>query len=112
MLDRVLSCSTSTAVAGRGGAKGGCGWALLVECLLLVVEASVIRWRTSSSGRRIRDAALTMMGIARSEVHLSFVERSVCIVFASGRRQQPLRSVVCSDGAFENDDVDIVEGQV
>ena len=44
MLDRVLSCSTSTAVAGLGGAKGGCGWALLVECLLVVVEASVIRW--------------------------------------------------------------------
>ena len=44
MLDCVLSCSTSTAVAGHGGAKGGCGWALLVECLLLVVEASVIRW--------------------------------------------------------------------
>ena len=48
--------------------KGGCGRAVLVECLLLVVDATVIRWLTSSSGRRIRDAALTMMGI-----------RSVCL---------------------------------
>ncbi len=73
MLDHVLSCSTSTAVAGLNGAKGGFGQALLVECVPLVVEASVIRWLTSSNGRRIRDAALKMMGIARSEVHLSLL---------------------------------------
>ena len=63
MLDHVLSRSASTEVAGLGGAKGGYGRAVLVECLPLVVEATVISWLTSSSGRRIRDAALTMMGI-------------------------------------------------
>ena len=68
MLDRVLSCSTSTAVAGLGGAKGGYGRAVLVECLPLAVDATVIRWLTSSSGRRVRDAALTVIAI-----------RSVCL---------------------------------
>ena len=63
MLDHFFSRSASTEVAGLGGAKGGYGRAVLVECLPLVVEATVIWWLTSSSGRRIRDAALTMMGI-------------------------------------------------
>ncbi len=63
MLDHVLSRSASMEVAGLGGAKGGCGRAVLVECLLLVVDATVMSWLTSSSGGHIRDAALTMMGI-------------------------------------------------
>ncbi len=56
MLDHVLSRSASMEVAGLGGA-------VLVECLPLAVDSTVIRWLTSSSGRRIRDAALTMIGI-------------------------------------------------
>ena len=59
MLDHVLSRSASTEVAGLGGAKAGYGRAVLIECLPLAVDATVIRWLTSSSGRRIRDAALT-----------------------------------------------------
>ena len=68
MLDHVLSRSASTEVAGLGGAKGGYGRAVLVECLPLAVDATVIRWLTSSSVRRIRDAALTVIAI-----------RSVCL---------------------------------
>jgi hypothetical protein len=68
MLDHVLSRSASTEVAGLGGAKGGYGRAVLVECLPLAVDATVIKRLTSSSGRRIRDAALTVIVI-----------RSVCL---------------------------------
>ena len=68
MLDHVLSRSASTEVAGLGGAKGGYGRAVLVECLPPAVDATVIRWLTSSSVRRIRDAALTVIAI-----------RSVCL---------------------------------
>ena len=64
MLDHVLSRSASTEVAGLGGAKGGYGRAVLP----LAVDATVIRWLTRSSGRRIRDAALTVIAI-----------RSVCL---------------------------------
>ena len=46
MLDHVLSRSASTEVAGLGGAKGGYGRAVLVECLPLAVDATVIRWLT------------------------------------------------------------------
>ncbi len=66
MLDHVLSRSASTEVAGLVGVKGGYhdGLALLVECLPLAVDATVIRRLTSSSGRRIRDADLTLLGIS------------------------------------------------
>ncbi len=63
MLDHVLSCSASKEVAGLGDAKGGYGRAVLVECLPLAVDATVIRWLTRSSGRSIRDAALTVIAI-------------------------------------------------
>ncbi len=68
MLDHVLSRSASMEVAGLVGVKGGYGRAVLVECLPLAVKTTVIRRLTSSSGGRIRDAALTVIAI-----------RSVCL---------------------------------
>ena len=84
MLDHVLSCSTSTEVAGLGGAKGGYGRAVLVECLPLVVKATVT---TSSSGGRIRDAALTMIGI-RSDCPYTYLIGSTAELAA--RRAEPV----------------------
>jgi hypothetical protein len=70
----------SMEVAGLGGVKGGYGRAVLVECLLLVVKATVI---TSSSGKRIRDAALTVIGI-RSVCRYTYLIGST----ASSRQSQ------------------------